>query len=114
MSIMKGDYVMPGRDGTGPMGRGVMTGRGLGFCNAVNAINAVNLGFGFGRGRGFGLGLGRGQKFGLGCGRGFRGNSSFYNVGLKTQKELLTDQKGLLQSRLDVISKQLDSLADAD
>ncbi len=44
---------MPGRDGTGPMGRGPMTGRGLGRCGA-------------GLGRGRGLGLGRRNGFGFG------------------------------------------------
>ena len=41
---------MPGRDRTGPIGAGPMTGRGLGFCT----------------GTGLGMGLG------LGCRRGFR------------------------------------------
>jgi len=41
-------------DGTGPMGMGPMTGRGLGPC-----------GYGYGRGRGFGLGYGRGYGQGL-------------------------------------------------
>lgn len=40
---------MPGFDRTGPIGRGAMTGRGLGPC-----------GGGFARGRGFGRGSGRG------------------------------------------------------
>ena len=54
---------MPRRDGTGPMGRGSMTGRGLGVCTGVNAS-------GFGRGMGMGLGLGLGLGF-RGCRRGF-------------------------------------------
>ncbi|MFA5384011.1 MAG: DUF5320 domain-containing protein [Eubacteriales bacterium] len=89
---------MPGRDGTGPLGRGSMTGRGLGFCKA----NAARYG------AGFGLGLG------LGCRRGFgRGSGRWFNVGrtsLQTQKELLQEQKDVLQSRLDVINRQLENL----
>jgi hypothetical protein len=37
---------MPGRDGTGPLGKGPMTGRGAGFCGAGRRA-----GGGFGRGR---------------------------------------------------------------
>lgn len=49
---------MPGYDGTGPMGQGPMTGRGLGRCGAGNAGQArpLRLGCGWGgrgRGRGF-------------------------------------------------------------
>ncbi len=62
---------MPGLDGTGPLGLGPMTGRGLGLCNPYGP---------FGRGRwwrgrwfGFGRGWGRGWRrgFGRGWGRGF-------------------------------------------
>lgn len=51
---------MPGRDGTGPMGRGAMSGRGLGVCNGTNVVR-----YGAGLGRGLGMGLG------FGCRRGF-------------------------------------------
>lgn len=37
---------MPGRDGTGPLGKGPMTGWGAGFCGAGRRV-----GGGFGRGR---------------------------------------------------------------
>jgi hypothetical protein len=49
---------MPGGDGTGPMGMGSRTGRGMGFCNGYNSP-------GFGRRffrRGFGGGFGRGMR----------------------------------------------------
>lgn len=50
---------MPGGDGTGPEGRGSMTGRALGYCSGSNSP-----GFAFGRGRGFGRGYsGRGRGF---------------------------------------------------
>ncbi len=78
---------MPGFDGTGPEGRGSMTGRGLGNCNpntqdqtnqtAQNQPNPrpVNRFFGWfrrgtGYGAGFGRGMGRGMGRGLGRGRG--------------------------------------------
>lgn len=59
MSIMKGGFfIMPRRDGTGPMGRGFLTGRAFGFC-AKRKPGEGSEGLGFGRG------LRRGQ--GLGC-----------------------------------------------
>ncbi|NMB04212.1 MAG: DUF5320 domain-containing protein [Tissierellia bacterium] len=71
---------MPGRDGTGPLGGGPLTGRGLGLaCRR-----------GFGRGSGF----------------GYRINP----VSPTSQKELLKEQKKLLQERLEAIDKDLDSL----
>ena len=90
---------MPRRDGTGPMGAGSMTGRGLGSCTGANAVNY---------GSGLGLGLGRACRrgFGRGLGRGFAVNQN----SSKTQKELLQEQKDLLKSRLDVIDKQLENL----
>lgn len=87
---------MPGLNGTGPEGRGKMTGRGLGRCNAIETssndlkneeieqINTLNRGFrdgGFNRplgsfyrgGRGFNSFRGRGMRLN-GCGRRNRGN----------------------------------------
>ena len=92
---------MPRRDGTGPMGAGSMTGRGLGFCTGANA---VKYGAGLGMGLGFGLACRRG--FGRGFGRGFAINQT----SPKTQKERLNEQKTMLQNRLVVIDEQLKSL----
>ncbi len=47
---------MPGRDGTGPAGAGVRTGRGFGGCGGVGAGDARP-----GRGGRFGMGRGRGR-----------------------------------------------------
>jgi len=55
---------MPRGDGTGPMGQGPMTGRGLGYCAGSPNPGFMNPGPSFGRG------LGRG--WGRGFGRGFR------------------------------------------
>lgn len=90
---------MPRRDGTGPMGYGEMTGRGLGVCTGVNATN-------YGTGLGQGLGLARRCGFGRGFGRKIVGDE----VSSKTQKELLQEQKDILQTRLDVIDEQLENL----
>ena len=92
---------MPRRDGTGPMGAGSMTGRGLGLCADGNT---VEYGAGFGNGLRFGIGCRRG--FGRGFGRGFAINQT----SSKTQKELLNEQKIMLQDRLEAIDKQLENL----
>jgi hypothetical protein len=84
--------IMPRKDGTGPMGQGSMTGRGFGFCTKTNA----NAGLGFNNGRGVGAGYG--------CKRGFGGFYANQYSGL-TEKELLEDQKELIQKRLDAINK---------
>ena len=89
---------MPRMDGTGPMGAGSMTGRGLGPCGT----NAVKYGAGMGLGTG------------LACRRGFRRglcrSFAVEQTSSKIQKELLQEQKVVLQERLKDIDKQLESL----
>ncbi|HNR03912.1 MAG TPA: DUF5320 domain-containing protein [Bacillota bacterium] len=82
---------MPGRDGTGPMGAGAATGRGLGFCSGVNAA---------------GLGFGCRRGFVRGYGKGFAVNWA----SAKTQKEMLQTQKDLLESRLKIVNEQLENI----
>jgi len=89
---------MPGRDGTGPVGAGPMTGRGLGVCPGGVP--------GYGAGRGLGLGWGRG----CGYGRGFGGYVASDRYGSMTRKEILSEQKKSLENRLDFVNKQLDEL----
>jgi len=74
---------MPGRDGTGIMGRGAKSGRGLGNCKGANAIRT-------------GAGLGLGYK---------RGNPNLVvnPTVTKTQKELLQEEKELLEGKIDSI-----------
>lgn len=72
---------MPRRNGTGPMGNGPMTGRGMGPCN-TNQANYTR-GFGRGNGRGFG-----------------------YNLAPVT-KEDLEQEKQVLKQRLEAIEKEL-------
>ena len=94
---------MPGRDSTGPMGRGAMSGRGLGVCTGVNVARR-------GVGRGLGLGRGDGRGNGRGFGRGVRRGFVQDLAASISEKELLHEQKQLLEERLDVINKQLESL----
>lgn len=92
---------MPRKDGTGPMGAGSMTGRGLGLCTGGNAVK-------YGAGLGIGLGLGLACRRGLG--RGFGRGFSVSQTSTKTEKERLNEQKAMLRDRLEVIDKQLESL----
>jgi hypothetical protein len=92
---------MPRGDKTGPMSAGSMTGRGFGLCAGANAVkDGTNLGMGLGRG----LGCRRGS------GRGFGRSVAVHQTSDKTQKELLQEQKNLLQNRLEIIDKQLENL----
>ncbi|MBW2029797.1 MAG: DUF5320 domain-containing protein [Deltaproteobacteria bacterium] len=74
---------MPAFDGTGPLGRGPMTGWGRGYCVTAEPMYSPYPGWppgyfipGYGRGfgRGFGRGWGRGRGFcrWIGWGPGFR------------------------------------------
>jgi hypothetical protein len=117
---------VPRGDRTGPMGAGVMSGRGAGYCAGfgmpgyLNALPGRGFGVGFGRGRGF---LGRG--FG-GGGRGWR--HWFHATGLPgwmrsgpyplpyskpdpaMEKKALENDAQVLQSELDSIKKRLSEL----
>lgn len=57
---------MPGRDRTGPVGMGPMTGRAAGFCagNATSGFTGPSFGHGFGRRLGRGFTGGRGSRWG--------------------------------------------------
>lgn len=88
---------MPRRDGTGSMGMGSMTGRGMGYCNAAKALGVIG---------GFGPGSG------LGCRRGFGRNGFNNTINPEDQKYILMQQKTILQNRLDFIDNQLNKLQD--
>lgn len=92
---------MPGRDGTGPMGGGPMTGRGLGVCLGTAAAGGAAY---------FGVRslcrCGRGLGLGRGFGRGFSANAAFTG----SEKDVLTSERDALKERLDVIDKKLESL----
>lgn len=87
---------MPRRDGTGPMGNGSMKGRGLGVCNGTNAARCGN---------GMGRGLGFANRRGFGMNLATAGSSA-----TKTQKELLLEQRKILEKELSSINQQLEGL----
>lgn len=57
---------MPRLNGTGPEGKGSMTGRGMGNCQPNNDNSKEDENIGFGRG----FGRGRGMRKGFGCRQG--------------------------------------------
>jgi hypothetical protein len=100
---------MPGGDGTGPLGAGPMTGRGMGNC-------AGAAGLGFGRGRGF-SGGGRGWRHWFkatgvpGWMRFGRGGAPFVAApGADAEKQMLSEQARALQDQLDTIKMRLNSM----
>lgn len=77
---------MPRLNGTGPMGYGPKTGRGLGNC-----------GNGRGWGNGFGCGFGRFWRFGN-------------KVSAKEEKEILEQDVEVLQEELKAVKERLSGL----
>lgn len=122
---------MPGMYGSGPLGLGSRTGRGLGMCVArINALRhgtrvgrGLGRGLGAGMGPGFGWGVGRTLGRGMGCGlllgagvgyacmRGLRKNRGSDG---RTEAELLQEQKQRLENRLEALNKQIQGLGGED
>jgi len=124
---------MPAGDGTGPVGMGPRTGRGLGYCAGYGAPGYMNPAPGRGLGLGWGRGWGRGWA---GGGRGWR--NMYYATGLpawarygyapawggygpywtspstEQEADLLKSQAEALQRQLDAISQRLDELEKAE
>jgi hypothetical protein len=113
---------MPGRNRTGPMGMGPMTGRGAGWCTGyagrkVNYPTAgPGYGMGFGRGRGFGGGGHMGRGFGWGGGMRFGGYGAPYGYQAYApqdpamERQALANQAKALQAELDWIQKRLEDI----
>lgn len=87
---------MPGRNGTGPMGAGPMTGRGFGSCYA-----------GAGKGMGFGRGMGHGIFCRSGYGRFLADYRTDEPPFAASEKEILAEQKKILEAQLDAINKKM-------
>jgi hypothetical protein len=99
--IIQGVIFMPGRDGTGPMGMGPMTGRGAGNCAGYAATEFANRGVGFGRGMGGGGGFRR-----MFCLTGLPGwaRNGYKQVMSGGQ---VVDEKAVLRNQEDFLEKQL-------
>lgn len=96
---------MAGRDGTGPLGEGALTGRGLGFCG-TRLARGRRAGYGIGYGPGRSRGRIRGGARGFGFGR----NLVYDEFDDRSVKEILTEEKEILEDRLNNITDQLEDL----
>lgn len=100
---------MPRRDGTGPMGF-----RGRRFGGFGRGGCAYMRGYGYGMGPGYGMGYG----YGMGPGYGMRGYAPRFEGYVEdemypydiSEEEALSREKELLESRLQVLNRELDSL----
>ncbi len=106
---------MPGRNGTGPEGRGPMTGWGLGFC-ASPGERETRPGFGYGRGYmggyGSGYGEGYGRGYSRGPGRGIRCRR-YWDAPLpdpERERIVLAARARNIEDELKAIKERLDSL----
>lgn len=88
---------MPNLDGTGPMGQGPMTGRGMGRCGGGQ------------KGGGAGKMRGAGRRGGYGMGRGFCGWQNA-NLTKEQEKALLENEIIFLKASLKSAEDELNSL----
>jgi len=104
--------IMPGFDGTGPMGAGPMTGGTRGFCNPAGAAYGPWCGRGFGYGRGYGRGMGRGR----GYGRGLGGRSFYpawgagYAPAYRPHPMNPRDEAGMLRDEAEAMKQELEAI----
>lgn len=99
---------MPGKNGTGPLGNGPLTGRGLGPCNGTNRGQYYGCGRGFGRG--FGRGLGRGMGFGYNSTYGYNRSIEAHEMTQEEQKDMLNIEKEYLENELNLVNKHLENM----
>lgn len=96
---------MPRGDGTGPMGMGSMTGRGMGYCAGYAAPGFVNSGFGMGRGRGF-----RRMHYATGLPGWVRYGAYPYGSAPNAYQMPDVNEKEILQKQADFLEKQLNDV----
>lgn len=87
---------MPRRDGTGPMGEGSLSGRGLGQCKDQGDENKA-----------YGLNSGRGRCSSRGLGRG-RGQRNRFCASVDTQESLARERQ-ILMRRIEVLDNLIDN-----
>ncbi len=85
---------MPNRNGTGPLGAGPLTGRGMGPCGGYGRAS-------YGGGRGFGFGRGRGW---------FPFANTNGAISADDEKQALNSQISLLTEEIDAIKKRIEEL----
>ncbi len=101
---------MPGFDGTGPMGYGPGTGRGLGYCGVARpSPYGLRRGY-FGRGAGWGYGRGFGPGFNRGWGGEPEPYYGFGGVETGDEKAYLKEQANMLKAELAELEKRMAEL----
>ena len=104
---------MPRGDGTGPMGLGPMTGRGLGYCAGYRVPGFANpAGYGLGRGMAWGRGGGGGRGLALRRGRGGFAPpyAGFVPPVAGVFPTAVPDEETALKSHLSVLEQQLSAV----
>ena len=99
---------MPGGDGTGPVGRGPMTGRAAGLCAGYSNPGYANPGYGRGLGRGWGRGFGR-RYWGRGRGFWWRGYSPEPYYAPAPSRE---EEKTYLENTIKGLEEEIKSIRD--
>ena len=103
---------MPGRDRTGPMGMGAMTGRGTGICAGIGTSGYEDTV----PGRGFGMGYGRGRRNRFfaagqpGWMRFGRYAGPYQNSDQGLERQTLKSRAEALQMELNAINKRLSEI----
>ena len=106
---------MPRRDGTGPMGMGSRTGRGMGNCPPSGTTGQMNANYSGGGGmwgaRGAGRGAGRGMcRWLTGFRRWFSASELAAGTPVENEEKVLRDQAAVLKKQLDEIDSRLNNL----
>jgi hypothetical protein len=97
---------MPGGDGTGPLGRGPMTGGGFGFCAGFSHPGYTNPGIGRGLGRGGGRGF---RRVFYGRGRGFFGRPYYQDTYYPTVQSR-EEEKTYLENMVKGLEEEISSI----
>ncbi len=106
------EFIMPGGDGTGPMGMGPLSGRGIRFCGGNGAPGFVVRGGRFGgRGRGrrnmyYATGLTGQQRAAMGM-QAFGGTGSIAAPSEEQQVSVLEQQAQILGRTLEQVNQRI-------
>ena len=90
--------MMPARDGTGPMGMGPMSGKGMGCCAGFAVPGYANAGYGHRHGF---------QRRAYNC-------FSVQNMCAEDEKTVLSRQADFFKRQLEQVQKRIDRLDDTD